>query len=296
MAGRALPQAFRQPLHALITAPARRLDPLTTPRCAASSFRPRIRVRIRAPSSGYETGSGTAGFGRPVSEGRSDDRIQTIESRLVEARCRSIVALSVASSAVQPHPETPAPRGGRISASRDGLSSPCARRMIRVDFAVGAVDESHTPLSLVLPRSLPCSAAPAQRTDPQGDLRRLRQRGMIMEGEAAEYVSRVGQRVAAASGWDKPFVFSLVDSGTVNAMALPDGYIFPSVDSSPVCRPRVSSPRSSATRSRMTRRHGYKGQNADRPRVSARRSSASSRGAVLRRGPRVFGSGEFRRP
>ena len=52
------------------------------------------------------------------------------------------------------------------------------------------------------------------------------ERGMIMEGEAAEYVSRVGQRVAAVAGWDEPFVFSLVDSGMVNAMALPDGYIF----------------------------------------------------------------------
>ncbi|MEE4298447.1 MAG: M48 family metalloprotease [Pseudomonadales bacterium] len=53
-----------------------------------------------------------------------------------------------------------------------------------------------------------------------------RERGLLMEGDVADYVSRVGQRVAAASGSTREFVFGVVDTGDVNAVAYADGHIF----------------------------------------------------------------------
>lgn len=52
------------------------------------------------------------------------------------------------------------------------------------------------------------------------------ERGMLVEGPTADYVRAVGERVGAASGYDGPLVFSLVDSSRVNAEAYADGHIF----------------------------------------------------------------------
>jgi predicted Zn-dependent protease len=52
------------------------------------------------------------------------------------------------------------------------------------------------------------------------------ERGMLVEGPTADYVRSVGERVGAASGYDGPLVFSLVDSSRVNAEAYADGHIF----------------------------------------------------------------------
>ena len=124
------------------------------------------------------------------------------------------------------------------------------------------------PLPLLLcSLAVLCSAAiPAHAEGPGKEMYDdYAERGMIMEGEAAEYVSRVGQRVAAVSGWDKPFVFSLVDSGMVNAMALPDGYIF--VFRGLFTRLQTEGQLAAVLGhevAHVTRRHGYKGQNSDR--------------------------------
>ena len=60
-------------------------------------------------------------------------------------------------------------------------------------------------------------------------------------------------------------MFSLVDSGTVNAMALPDGYIF--LFRGLFTRLQTEGQLAAVLGhevAHVTRRHGYKGQNADR--------------------------------
>ena len=129
------------------------------------------------------------------------------------------------------------------------------------------MNRSHLlPLLLFSMAVLGSAAMPAHAEGPGKEMYDdYAERGMIMEGEAAEYVSRVGQRVAAVSGWDKPFVFSLVDSGMVNAMALPDGYIF--VFRGLFTRLQTEGQLAAVLGhevAHVTRRHGYKGQNSDR--------------------------------
>ena len=129
------------------------------------------------------------------------------------------------------------------------------------------MNRSHLlPLLLFSMAVLGSAAMPAHAEGPGKEMYDdYAERGMIMEGEAAEYVSRVGQRVAAVAGWDKPFVFSLVDSGMVNAMALPDGYIF--VFRGLFTRLQTEGQLAAVLGhevAHVTRRHGYKGQNSDR--------------------------------
>ena len=49
----------------------------------------------------------------------------------------------------------------------------------------------------------------------------------VVEGELADYVNRVGQRIVRHSDRaDEPFTFTVIDDPVINAFALPDGYVY----------------------------------------------------------------------
>ena len=53
------------------------------------------------------------------------------------------------------------------------------------------------------------------------------EKGAVLEGELADYVARVGARIARAAGLeDGEIVFTLLDDSSVNAFAMQGGYVF----------------------------------------------------------------------
>ncbi|MDZ7826433.1 MAG: M48 family metalloprotease [Gammaproteobacteria bacterium] len=62
-------------------------------------------------------------------------------------------------------------------------------------------------------------------SDGEEALEEFRDKGVVLEGELADYVDRVGQRVARAAGVDD-MTFTLLDDSSVNAFAMQGGYIF----------------------------------------------------------------------
>ena len=73
--------------------------------------------------------------------------------------------------------------------------------------------------------ALVCVPGAIAASDGEEALEEFRDNGVVLEGELAVYVDRVGQRVARAAGVDD-MTFTLLDDSSVNAFAMQGGYIF----------------------------------------------------------------------